>query len=49
MTSSTPTLAVREIKKFGKELRKDFLFDENWLNLNHGKFYLDVFLLFSFG
>jgi hypothetical protein len=49
MTSSTPTLAVREMKKFGKDLRKDFLFDENWSNLNHGKFYLIALLLFSFG
>jgi hypothetical protein len=49
MTSSTPTLAVREMKKFGKDLRKDFMFDENWLNLNHGKFYLIALLLFSFG
>ncbi|KAF2265924.1 PLP-dependent transferase [Lojkania enalia] len=24
--------------KFGKELRKDFLFEDNWLNLNHGSF-----------
>jgi hypothetical protein len=24
-------------KSLGKELRKDFLFDEKYLNLNHGK------------
>ncbi|KAF2010394.1 PLP-dependent transferase [Aaosphaeria arxii CBS 175.79] len=37
---ASSTLAVRESgpSKFGKELRKDFLFDENWLNLNHGSF-----------
>ncbi|KAF2870556.1 pyridoxal phosphate-dependent transferase [Massariosphaeria phaeospora] len=40
VTSTTPpTLAVQETKKkFGKELRKEFLFDEKWLNLNHGSF-----------
>ncbi|KAF2792744.1 PLP-dependent transferase [Melanomma pulvis-pyrius CBS 109.77] len=39
MATSTPTtLAVREKKKFGKELIKDFLFAEGHKNLNHGSF-----------
>lgn len=24
--------------RFGKELRSQFLFDENYINLNHGKY-----------
>lgn len=29
--------------RFGKALRKDFLFEEGFLNLNHGEFRLDHF------
>lgn len=38
-TSTKDVLDVRTKKgvKFGKELRKEFLFDENFLNLNHGE------------
>ncbi|KAF2731505.1 PLP-dependent transferase [Polyplosphaeria fusca] len=28
----------RKKVKFGRQLRKDFLFDEKWVNLNHGSF-----------
>jgi hypothetical protein len=44
MTSNS--LPVREraeqkgasgVKKFGKELRGEFMFDEKYLNLNHGE------------
>jgi hercynylcysteine S-oxide lyase len=39
MTSSTVVANQQEKAgvKFGKELRKEFLFDSKYLNLNHGK------------
>ncbi|KAF2435471.1 PLP-dependent transferase [Tothia fuscella] len=33
-----PGGSTKQMVKFGKSLRKDFLFDDNYLNLNHGSF-----------
>lgn len=37
MTSNSLAIREKSEVKFGRELRKEFLFDEKFLNLNHGK------------
>lgn len=37
MTLNSVALKEKSGVKFGKELRKEFLFDEKHLNLNHGE------------
>lgn len=42
MTSNQ--VALQQEPRFGRELRKDFLFEEGYVNLNHGEWFSDLFV-----
>ena len=38
MTSAQELLKTKNGGRFGRELRKEFLFEDGYVNLNHGEF-----------
>lgn len=38
------SLGANAARKFGKELRSEFLIDDNYLNLNHGEIVISLIL-----
>lgn len=42
MTSAQELLKTKNGGRFGRELRKEFLFEDGYVNLNHGELVSDV-------